>query len=321
MWIFRIIYSLSIFGAFIFFRNQLDIDINHAVAYALGIVLAVNITELLISDLKSFKVIAGFVGGLVFLLVAYFITSVFGAVFSNESLKMGFYFVFSYLGIYIGYRNYLVLENLFSKKNKRVTKTKYVVIPKLLDTSTIIDGRIVDIVEANFVEGKLTIPVFVLKELQNIADSHDHLRRQKGRRGLNILKRLQEQQIIPVEIIDEDFNLGTVDDKLIALAKKIDAKVITTDFNLIKVAEIQDVNVLNINILAMAMRQNVLPGDSLKIVVQKEGKEYSQGVGYLDDGTMVVLENGRSLIGQEVDVLVSSLLQTESGRIIFVKVK
>lgn len=321
MWIFRIIYSLSIFGAFIFFRGQLDIDINHAVAYALGIVLAINVTELLISDLKSFKVIAGFIGGLVFLLVAYFITSVFGAVFSNESLKMGFYFIFSYLGIYTGYRNYLFLENIFTRRNKRNTKTKYVVIPKLLDTSTIIDGRIIDIVKSGFIEGKITIPVFVLKELQNIADSHDHLRRQKGRRGLDILKRLQEQRVVPVEIIDEDFNLGTVDDKLIELAKKLDAKVVTTDFNLIKVAEIQEVNVLNVNVLAMAMRQNLLPGDALRILVQKEGKEYSQGVGYLSDGTMVVLENGRSVIGQEVDVVVTSLLQTESGRIIFVKIK
>jgi uncharacterized protein YacL len=177
-------------------------------------------------------------------------------------------------------------------------------------------------VNTGFVEGRIVIPTFVLKELQNIADSHDHLRRQKGRRGLDVLKKLQEQKIVPVEIINEDFtNLGTVDEKLIALTKKLKGKIITTDFNLLQVAEIQEIKALNINSLALALRQNVLPGDNLHITIQKEGKEYSQGVGYLDDGTMVVVENGRSLIGSEVDVTVSSLLQTESGRIIFTKLK
>ena len=222
----------------------------------------------------------------------------------------------------VGYKNFSLIESFFSKKQKRYSKTKYIIISKVIDTSTLIDGRIADIIDTGFIEGKIVIPTFVLKELQNIADSHDHLRRQKGRRGLDILKRIQEQKIVPVEISEEDFtNLGTVDEKLVFLAKQLEAKVITTDFNLLKVAEIQNVKTLNINQLAMALRQNVLPGDSLKITIQKEGKEYSQGVGYLDDGTMVVVENGRQLIGNTVDVLVTSLLQTESGRIIFTKLK
>jgi len=322
MWIFRIIYSIAIFIAFVLFRNQLEIDINHAISYALGIVLSINLIELFISDLKSFKVIMGFIGGFVFLIIAYFVVNAFDTVFSNEALKLGFYFLIVYLGILIGYKNYTLLENIFSKRLKRETKTRYVVIPKIVDTSTLIDGRISDIVNTGFIEGKIVIPTFVLKELQNIADSHDHLRRQKGRRGLDVLKKLQEQKIIPIEISEEDFsNIGTVDEKLVALTKKLKGKIITTDFNLIQVSEIQDIKALNINSLALALRQNVLPGDNLHITIQKEGKEYSQGVGYLDDGTMVVVENGRTLIGSEVDVVVSSLLQTESGRIIFTKLK
>jgi uncharacterized protein YacL len=192
----------------------------------------------------------------------------------------------------------------------------------VLDTSTLIDGRMADIVDTGIVEGALVIPTFVLKELQNIADSHDHLRRQKGRRGLNVLKRLQEQTILPVDINNTDFSdIGTVDEKLVALAKKLKAGIVTTDFNLLKVAEIQDIPALNINNLAMAMRQTVLPGEDFEINVVKEGKEQNQGVGYLDDGTMIVVENGRKLIGKTVKVSVTSLLQTESGRIIFTKAK
>ncbi len=209
---------------------------------------------------------------------------------------------------------------------KQPKQPKYSATAKVLDTSTLIDGRMADIVDTGIIEGgALVIPTFVLKELQNIADSHDHLRRQKGgRRGLNVLKKLQEQTILPVDINNTDFNdIGTVDEKLVALAKKLKAGIITTDFNLLKVAEIQNIPVLNINTLAMAMRQTVLPpGEDFDISVVKEGKEQNQGgVGYLDDGTMVVVENGRKLIGKTVRVSVTSLLQTESGRIIFTKAR
>lgn len=214
-------------------------------------------------------------------------------------------------------------RSLISKISvKQPKQPKYSATAKVLDTSTLIDGRMADIVDTGIIEGALVIPTFVLKELQNIADSHDHLRRQKGRRGLNVLKKLQEQTILPVDINNTDFNdIGTVDEKLVALAKKLKAGIITTDFNLLKVAEIQNIPVLNINTLAMAMRQTVLPGEDFDISVVKEGKEQNQGVGYLDDGTMVVVENGRKLIGKTVRVSVTSLLQTESGRIIFTKAR
>jgi len=321
MWLFRIIYSIIIFAVFIFFRDTLNIDIYYATTYAIGIVLAINLVETLIADLKSMKMASGFIGGILFLLIAYFVTTALGA-FINEAFKMAFYFVFAYLGIFIGYRNYNLLENLINKMYKKQTKGKYQEIPKVIDTSTLIDGRIADIVDTDLLEGKLVIPVFVLKELQNIADSHDHLRRQKGRRGLNVLKRLQEQKHIPVEVSNEDFSdIGSVDEKLVALAKNLDGKIITTDFNLLKVAEIQNVKVLNINSLALALRQTVLPGEELSITILKEGKEHSQGVGYLEDGTMVVVEHGKNRIGEQLKVEVTSLLQTDSGRIIFSKIK
>jgi len=192
----------------------------------------------------------------------------------------------------------------------------------VLDTSTLIDGRIHDIVMSNFIESKIIVPSFVLKELQNIADSHDHFKRQKGKRGLDVLKRLQEQKINEVEIVDRDFpEFGSVDEKLIEFTKEINGKLVTTDFNLIKVAEIKGVKCMNINQLALALKQTIFPQDEIKITITKEGKEYGQGIGYLDDGTMVVVENGRQLIGETRDIVVTSVLQTESGRIIFGKVK
>ena len=229
-----------------------------------------------------------------------------------------------YAGIIIGNKNHKFFESLITnvalKHNS--TKIKLGSQPKVLDTSTLIDGRIANIVDCGFMEGSLVIPGFVLKELQNIADSHDHLRRQKGRRGLNVLKRLQEQTNVKVEIDNTSFDdIGTVDEKLLALSMKIYAAIITTDFNLMKVAEIQNIKVLNLNNLAIALRQTILPGEDLIITIAKEGKDPSQGVGYLDDGTMVVVENGKKRLGETLKVEATSLLQTESGRIIFTKVK
>ncbi len=192
---------------------------------------------------------------------------------------------------------------------------------KILDTSVIIDGRIADICDAGFIEGVFIVPQFILRELQHIADSHDPLRRARGRRGLDILHRIQKMSNIEVRIIEEEFpNIKEVDSKLIALAKALNAKVITNDFNLNKVAEVQGVPVLNINELANALRPVVLPGESMKVFIMKEGKEYNQGVAYLDDGTMVVVENGRKFIGKNIDVIVTSVLQTTAGRMIFTKV-
>jgi len=192
---------------------------------------------------------------------------------------------------------------------------------KILDTSVIIDGRVADIAETRFVEGLWVIPRFVLRELQSIADSADSMKRKRGRRGLDIVKKLQKAEI-EIEILERDYSrIRDVDSKLVALAKEIGGKVVTNDFNLNKVAEIQQVPVLNINDLANSLKPVVLPGEEMAIFVLKEGKESQQGVGYLDDGTMVVVENGRRSINKKIDVVVTSVLQTTAGRMIFSRLK
>jgi uncharacterized protein YacL len=191
---------------------------------------------------------------------------------------------------------------------------------KILDTSTIIDGRIADIAATKFMDGKFIIPRFVLKELQHIADSPDPMKRKRGRRGLDILNRLQKGDL-QVEIVEQDFPaISEVDHKLVELAKAMQGCIITNDYNLNKVAELQGITVLNINELANALKPVVLPGEELKVFVLREGKEYNQGVGYLDDGTMVVIDSGKEYINQKVDVTVTSVLQTPAGRMVFAKI-
>jgi len=192
----------------------------------------------------------------------------------------------------------------------------------LLDTSVIIDGRIADLCTTKFISGSFIIPRFILKELQQIADSQDSLKRTRGRRGLDILNRIQKNTNIDVKIHEEDFpDIQDADGKLVRLAKILNAKIFTNDFNLNKVAELEGVTVLNINELANALRIVVLPGEILDIRIIKEGKEFNQGVAYLDDGTMVVVENGKHLIGQNLKVIVTSVLQTSAGRMIFAKLE
>jgi uncharacterized protein YacL len=193
---------------------------------------------------------------------------------------------------------------------------------KILDTSVIIDGRIADLCETGFLEGVFIVPQFILQELQHIADSSDSMKRARGRRGLDILHRVQKMADINVNIIDEDFpNIKDVDSKIVALGKKLDAKVITNDLNLNKVAELQGVRVLNINELCNALKPVVLPGESMRVFVLKEGKESGQGIAYLDDGTMIVVDEARRLIGKNADVVVTSVLQTTAGRMIFSRLK
>ncbi len=193
---------------------------------------------------------------------------------------------------------------------------------KILDTSVIIDGRIADICEAGFVEGPVVVPQFVLKELQQIADSSDSLKRNRGRRGLDVLQRIQQNQDLNIEITEIDFpRVKEVDTKLVLLGKEICGKVMTNDFNLNKVAELQGVRVLNINELANAVKPVVLPGEDMSVFVIKEGKEHNQGVGYLDDGTMVVVDHAKHRIGEQIPVSVTSVLQTTAGRMIFTKIR
>jgi uncharacterized protein YacL len=191
---------------------------------------------------------------------------------------------------------------------------------KVLDTSVIIDGRIADIAEAGFIDGTMVVPEFVLRELQIVADSTDGSKRQRGRRGLDMLQRMQSSPKVQVQIVPDDFpSIREVDLKLLELAKKWEAKVVTNDFNLNKVAHLHRVEVLNINDLANALKPVVLPGERMNVLILKEGKEYNQGVGYLDDGTMVVVDHARKMIGRSVDISVTSVLQTASGKMIFGK--
>jgi len=232
-----------------------------------------------------------------------------------------------YLGFQVGFRKRDEIMSVFSigKKDKQKRDGNNItanVEHKILDTSVIIDGRIADICRTGFIEGNLVIPGFVLEELQHIADSSDVLKRNRGRRGLDILNKIQKELKVNVQIYEGDFeDVSEVDSKLIKLAKLLNGKVVTNDFNLNKVCELQGVPILNINDLANAVKPVVLPGEELTVQVIKDGKEYGQGVAYLDDGTMIVVEGGRDYIGSDVDVLVTSVLQTSAGRMIFAKPK
>jgi uncharacterized protein YacL len=209
-----------------------------------------------------------------------------------------------------------VLANPDSKKNMIAYGR-----PKILDTSVIIDGRILDLLQTGFIEGKILIPNFVLEELRHIADSSDSLKRNRGRRGLDILNEIQKQLSVPVEIVDYDPKEALeVDSKLLKMGEKMDAFVVTNDFNLNKVAEFQGVRVLNINELANAIKPIVLPGEEMQVTVIKAGKENGQGIGYLNDGTMIVVEGGNRFIGETKNVVVTSVLQTAAGRMIFTKI-
>ena len=226
----------------------------------------------------------------------------------------------SYVGLVVGTNkgdllNLSALGDLFNVERQSKRNVK------LLDTSAIIDGRIADMADTGFLDGILIIPEFVLRELQMVADSSDCSKRQRGRRGLDVLQRMQSNSLLTVQITEEDFpHIREVDLKLIELAKQLDAKIVTNDFNLNKVAHLHHVSVLNINDLANALKPVVLPGEKMNIVILKEGKEYNQGVGYLDDGTMVVVDHARRMIGRSVEISVTSVLQTASGKMIFGKV-
>jgi len=227
--------------------------------------------------------------------------------------------LFGFVGISLGLTRASNWESLIQAVGKRNFVYGN---PKIVDTSVIIDGRISDVCETGFIEGTLLVPQFVLHELQRIADSPDELRRARGRRGLDILKSMQEPQSnVHVEILEEDpVDVREVDAKLVRVARKYNAKILTNDLNLNKVAQIEGVEVLNVNDLANALKPAVLPDENMKVRIVKEGKEALQGVGYLDDGTMIVVDGGREHLGKEVQVLVTSVLQTSAGRMIFTKI-
>lgn len=273
----------------------------------------------------SIKGLSSAVFGIIFgILFAWLIIGVLKLVPMESDLRAEFngllILIFAYLGMVMAVRgkdefNIIIPYVKLKREDQREEMA-------LLDTSVIIDGRIADICNTKFIEGKLVIPRFVLKELQQIADSADPIKRNRGRRGLDMLNKIRKSGQVEVKIHEDDFpDIKDVDGKLIKLAKLIPARVFTNDYNLNKIAELQGVSVLNINELANALKPVVIPGELLEAKVVKEGKEYNQAVAYLDDGTMVVIDNAKHLIGQSVKVLVTSVLQTAAGRMIFAKME
>lgn len=259
------------------------------------------------------------------MLVGYFVGQYIFIWFPNSDITLRIFvtvtmvLIFGFVGIFLGLTHASKWESLITAVQRH--STDFVGL-KLVDTSVIIDGRIADVCQTGFVDGTLMVPRFILKELQNIADSADELRRAKGRHGLDVLKVLQdpEKSFVQLKIIEDDpKDIREVDGKLVALARQYHAKILTNDFNLNKVAQIEGVQVLNINDLANALKPVVLPDEQMEIKIIKEGKEITQGVGYLDDGTMVVVDGGRPYMGKTVSVLVTSVLQTAAGRMIFTR--
>jgi uncharacterized protein YacL len=235
---------------------------------------------------------------------------------TKSFLTLALAFLMAYIGLMVGAAkgDYLDLSALGGIFSDKTAKRDY----KILDTSVIIDGRIADVAETGFLSGTIIIPQFILRELQQVADSPDSSKRQRGRRGLDMLNRLQSNTTLDVQIVDTDFPaVKEVDLKLLELSKHLDAVIVTNDFNLNKVAQLHGVAVLNINELANALKPVVLPGEAMRVFILKEGKEYNQGVAYLDDGTMVVVDNARRMIGKNADIAVTSVLQTTAGKMIF----
>ncbi|WP_273129052.1 PIN/TRAM domain-containing protein [Metabacillus sp. HB246100] len=317
-------YTLAVLGAIIFFVATfwlVDYVVNWIKVLEEAVVKA-PVTDVLFGSL-----------GLIFgLIIAFLIViplkDIQYQVF-NTIIPFFLTLLLGYLGFQIGFKKRDELVNLFTAQNKigkkKVAEEEQEIEDKklkILDTSVIIDGRIADICQTGFLEGTIVIPQFVLEELQHIADSSDVLKRNRGRRGLDILNRIQKELSINVEIYEGDFeDIQEVDSKLVKLAKLTSGVVVTNDFNLNKVCELQKVHVLNINDLANAVKPVVLPGEEMNVQVIKDGKEHNQGVAYLDDGTMIVVEEGRNYIGKHIDVLVTSVLQTSAGRMIFAKPK
>ena len=282
----------------------------------------VVIFELRIRQVSLKRLIGAAFGSLLGIIGAYLISLVLGRALPGAGSTLPFLQIvllawMTYCGLIVGAAkgdmlNLAALGGLFG--GEAGSKTSF----KILDTSVIIDGRIADIVETGFVDGALVIPQFVLRELQLVADSSDSMKRNRGRRGLDVLQRIQKMPQLTVQIVEDDFPaVKEVDMKLIELAKVYSCKIVTNDFNLNKVAQLHGVDVLNINELANALKPVVLPGELMRVFILKEGKEYNQGVAYLDDGTMVVVDNARKMISKTIDIAVTSVLQTTAGKMIF----
>src|SRR3990170_1384857 len=293
---------------------------NAALGVALGV--AAIFLETRIRSVTAKEIAGGFLGalaGVLFaLLVSVPLAKIPMAAETQVFLQSLGLLLFTYVGLMLGFTRGEWFDPLSVVAYFRGTTTQKNV--KILDTSVIIDGRIADICETGFMDGTLVIPQFVLKELQLVADSSDSMKRNRGRRGLDILQKIQKMSGVDVMISDMDFpEVREVDLKLIELGRTLQGKIVTNDFNLNKVAQLRGVEVLNINELANALKPVYLPGETMKVFILKEGKEFNQGIAYLDDGTMVVVDNARKMIGKTVDIQVTSVLQTTAGKMIFGK--
>jgi len=291
-----------------------------AAAGGILIGLSIIVFEIRLEKISLKRLIGAAAGSVLGIVGAFLISLVLAKAGADPFLQVTLLLLMTYVGLIVGAQkgdmlNLAALGGIFGGE-KSGSKRSF----KILDTSVIIDGRIADIAETGFLDGVLVIPQFVLRELQLVADSADSMKRNRGRRGLDILQRIQKMAHLNVQIVEEDFpQVREVDMKLIELAKIYDCKIITNDFNLNKVAQLHGVEVLNINELANSLKPIVLPGETMRVFILKEGKEYNQGVAYLDDGTMVVVDNAKRMISKTVDIAVTSVLQTTAGKMIFGK--
>ncbi|MFZ0736587.1 MAG: PIN domain-containing protein [Candidatus Acidiferrales bacterium] len=316
----RVIFTIICVAAGFHFR---PFSLSREAASLIGFLFAIGVIlfEIRLRRASLRRLIGAATGSILGIFGAYLTTLVLSHTSMPESTRsfvgLAVFLVMTYIGLILGANkgdmlNLQALGGLFgSERNSRHTC-------KVLDTSVIIDGRVADIADAQFLDGTLVIPQFVLRELQLVADSADPLKRQRGRRGLEVLQRIQKIAHLDIQIAEDDFqNVADVDMKLIELAKRYDAKIITNDFNLNKVATLQGIEILNVNQLANALKPVVLPGETMRVFILREGKEYTQGVAYLDDGTMVVVDGARKMINKTIDITVTSVHQTTAGKMIF----
>ena len=316
----RIVFlAVCVAAAFHFRPFSVSREVGAGIGFLFG--LAVILFELRLRHASLRRLIGAAAGSVLGLLGAYLTSLILTHTIMPESTRSFFslaaFLVMAYTGLVLGANkgdmlNLQALGGLFG--SERSLKHSF----KVLDTSVIIDGRVADIADAQFLDGTVIIPQFVLHELQLVADSADPLKRQRGRRGLEVLQRIQKMAHLEVHISDDDFpHVPEVDLKLIELAKRYDAKIVTNDYNLNKVATLQGIEILNVNQLANALKPVVLPGETMRVFILREGKEYNQGVAYLDDGTMVVVDGARKMINKTIDITVTSVHQTTAGKMIF----
>jgi uncharacterized protein YacL len=316
----RIVFvALSVAAGFHFRPFTLSPELGAVVGFLFG--LGVILFELRLRRASLRRLIGAATGSILGILGAYLTSLILTHTTMPEATRsfcsLAAFLVMAYIGLVLGANkgdmlNLQAFGGVFG--SERSMKHSF----KLLDTSVIIDGRVADIAEAQFLDGTIIIPQFVLHELQLVADSADPLKRQRGRRGLEVLQRIQKMAHLEVQIAEDDFaQIPEVDLKLIELAKRYDAKIVTNDFNLNKVAQLQGIEILNVNQLANALKPVVLPGETMRVFILREGKEYNQGVAYLDDGTMVVVDGARKLINKTIDITVTSVHQTTAGKMIF----